>query len=94
VTKDRNTPSTIITTPSYVDNNLRRSSRVKKEQELDDSEYSSESEEVTTKGRGADHSKCKHEAGICVSQGKTKKKKTDKKLVFLSLRVYEKAKEH
>lgn len=61
---------------------------------MDDSEYSSESEEVVNKGRGADHSKCKHEAGICISQSKNKKKKTDKKLVFLSLRVYEKAKEH
>ncbi len=66
---------------------------MRKEIEMEDSEYSSDSEEVA-KGRSADHTKCKHEAGVCFSQAKGKKKKTDKKLVFLSLRVYEKAKEH
>lgn len=56
----------MLATPPYIDANLRRSSWVWKEIELEDSEYSSDSEEVA-KGRSADHSKCKHEAGICLS---------------------------
>ena len=43
------------------------------------------------KTRGADHSDCHHDAGICLVPKPTKKKKGDKKLVFLSQRVYEKA---
>lgn len=55
---------------------------------------SGESESEPAKKPGADHKNCHHEAGLCVVPKPTKKKKGDKKLVFLSQRVYEKAKEH
>ena len=55
---------------------------------------SGESESEPQKKGGQDHKNCHHEAGLCVVPKPTKKKKGDKKLVFLSQRVYEKAKEH
>ena len=44
--------------------------------------------------KSANHANCHHDAGICVAKKNRKEKKSDKKLVFLSQRVYEKAKEH
>lgn len=92
--KEWSTPSTIRTTPPNYDPSLWRSSRVKRDIDPNDSDLSEESEEAPSKGKYVDHSRCRHDEGVCKCISKNWKKKTDKKLVFLSLWVYEKAKEH